>query len=1475
MNRYVILLVSCLFLNVLSTFGRNDPDREGKSKKPNNNSSFVLKAANCTPSTGRKFLEFNNVSALIETGGSMWQDRSRNDAAYEVPKGSGETVIYAGALWMGGTDVNNQLRIAALTFRNGNDFWAGPLSVTGGQPADIQNGKLAYGFADISTEVCVEYDNFYITQRQDIELFNAWYECSNDPDCDVTSEYPDYQTPSSILDWPGNFKFGLDPSQEYDFNLAPFFDRNGNGIYNPSDGDYPWYDLTGQIDCRTNRRVTLYGDYNMWWVFNDKGNIHTETSADPIGMEIKAQAFAFATNDEVNSMTFYNYELINRSTQTLTNTYFGVYLDCDIGCSFDDYVGCDVQRGLGYCYNGNAIDAIGCGSWTTPIGENPPALGVDFFEGPYQDNDSIDNPLTLDVQNALDSAGIPYKGLGIGYGDSIIDNERFGMKRFVYYDGQLPQNSFGDPQNAIQYYNYMRGYWRDNTRFVFGASGNASSNGALVDVFTDYCFPGDSDPVHWGTSGIVTNFEWSEQNPAPGVSANVVGDRRFVQSAGPFVLEPGALNNITFGVVYGRAFDGDPFSSVEEVRKADDKAQALFDNCFRILNGPDSPELVIQELDKELILYLKKTETIEAYSEVDPIIISYGYTEEEAKYKFEGYQIYQVLNDAVDPSLLDDPNQARLIAQCDVKNGISQLVNFEFDKDILAPVPTEMVNGADEGIEHSFRVVNDAFAQGDVRLINHKKYYFMVIAYGYNNYKTYNPSDPSSLDGQQLPYKAGRKSITGGSITSTVGIPHIPSPENGGTLMMSNYGDGPKITRVEGRGNSSNVIEFTAESEADIVKNYVPKRVTYKNGKGPVNIKVVDPLNVQSGDFELWINPENGDLDESQWLLIKTSMGSDSLEIRDTVARSNQSIAIGNEQLLPDYGISINVEQYNSMLVDEYGDPIIPAAYLPQVLPSSIEFSDSSKQWLTGISDQDGSSPMNWIRSGTADEDPSYADYSSKCSDPTIYNDEVSAYDESETFEKIIEGTWAPYRLVASGDCQHQPVTAGGDWADNDWQLVTDADYWPDFNNSFSLAITKTYSDLKYLTSVDIVFTSDTSKWTRCPVLEMSDYPDDSWDRGGVVNSSWIVNGKGKYGDVPPSNTTVAHNTRVYKQYPKWQPSVDKMGNPSTDPGSYDSPNESTNPNDPNYICGYGMGWFPGYAIDVTTGERLNMAFGEDSKFGNHGGNDMLFNPSAGERDASFQYVGAGKHFIYVFRNAAREPTNVDQGKMPAYDNGSFFMEVFNKNVMRPDMLRLWRSCAWVGYPKLNVDYYPEYKDFSPTDNKSFIATDVRVKLRVSSKYDKLNTLDSDLDGIRDDASSSANSGTGSDNNWNPVYEFSTADLAVQQGVNSAAEDACSLLNVVPNPYYAYSNYEFDKLDNVIKIVNLPTVCDIKIYTVNGTLVRTFKKDDPNTYLNWDLKNQFNIPISSGIYLIHIKSDACEKVLKWFGVIRPPDLDSF
>jgi hypothetical protein len=1454
MRKYLVLLFVVNFLSSNSILAWNDPTNSGNKSVKNN--SITLRAANCTPATGKKFLEFNNVSSLIETGGSMWQDRSRNDAAYEVPKGSGETVIYAGALWMGGTDPNNQLRIAALTFRSGNDFWAGPLSVDGGGSFDVSQGTLDWGFADISPEVCMEYDNFYITERQNVELFNAWYECSNDPDCDVGSEYPDYQIPSSILQWPGNFNIDLDYTQSYDFNLAPFYDRNNDGIYNPGDGDYPWYDLSNQIDCRTSRRVTLYGDYNMWWVFNDKGNIHTETSGDPIGMEIKAQAFAFATNDEVNSMTFYNYELINRSYYTLNNTYFAIWVDSDIGCSEDDYVGCDVQRGLSYQYNADANDD-GC---QYAIQGYPPAIGVDFFEGPYQDNDGLDNPLTSDVSSAKNLDGIPYKGLGIGYGDGVIDNERFGMKRFVYFDRTLNSTIYGDPQTGVDFYNYMLGFWRDNTPFVYGGTGNASDANA-TSIVTNYCFPGDSDPLNWGTvsagGGSSVPFDyWSEQYPTGlGSTPNPQGDRRFVQAAGPFVLEPGALNNITTGVVYARAQSPDPFQSVELVRKADDKAQALFDNCFRILNGPDSPEMSIQELDKELILYLNKTADVESYEEVDPIILSYGYDEEESKYRFQGYQIYQVRDGSVDPSMLSDPNQGRLIAQCDIKDGISQVVNFNFDEDLLAPIPTEMVNGNDDGVTHSFQVLNDAFAQGDVRLVNHKKYYFMVISYGYNNFKTYDPSDPSALDGQQLPYKAGRKTVTGGAITSYVGIPHITDPESGGTIQLAEYGSGPQITRVEGRGNGYNLVELTAESEEDIVNNYFPKKITYKNGKGPVAVKVIDPLNVQQGDYQLWLNPlDTVDLDESYWMLVRNhNDGSDTIV-------SSQSITVGNEQLIPQWGLSVNIEFY-----DPYDASI--GKNFPELLFSTVEFADSSKQWISGVPDQDGSSPRNWIRSGTAEESQDFAAYTSKCEDPFIYNDFVGV-DDAEVYEKVIEGVWAPYRLVAAGDCDHQPVTAGGDWADNSYEVPQVA---PDDNAQMTLATTRSQSDLKYLPSVDVVITADKSKWTRCPVLETQDNPSLSWDQSGDVNQS-LGN---KYGN----GTTVA---RVYKQYPKWKASVDKNGVPyESASNTPNNPDAGTNdPNDANYISSYGMGWFPGYAIDVTTGERLNMAFGEDSWLGNHGGNDMMFNPSASESlgfGGFGDYIGGGKHFVYVFRNSAKYSATDDPGTMVGYDAGEFFIEKFQKTSFRPDMLKIWKSCAWVGYPILNGEYAPEYYASSPTDPSSFIATDVRVKLRVASKYQHMNTYDDDNDGVRENGGTDKpNNTNGQQNSWNPLYEFSTNDIAVVKNSDTAALNACDILNVVPNPYYAYSNYEFDKLENVVKIVNLPDICSVNIYTVSGTLVRSYNKDSPVTSIDWDLKNYAGIPISSGVYLIHIKvPGVCEKVLKWFGVIRPPDLDTF
>ena len=84
------------------------------------------------------------------------------------------------------------------------------------------------------------------------------------------------------------------------------------------------------------------------------------------------------------------------------------------------------------------------------------------------------------------------------------------------------------------------------------------------------------------------------------------------------------------------------------------------------------------------------------------------------------------------------------------------------------------------------------------------------------------------------------------------------------------------------------------------------------------------------------------------------------------------------------------------------------------------------------------------------------------------------------------------------------------------------------------------------------------------------------------------------------------------------------------------------------------------------------------------------------------------------------------------------------------------------------------------------------------------------------------------------------------------------------------------ELDNRVKITNLPRRATIRIFTVSGTEVRTLTKDNSITSIDWDLKNNFGIPIASGLYVIHINAPGVgEKVIKWFGALRPIDLDTF
>ncbi|MBD3637809.1 MAG: T9SS type A sorting domain-containing protein [Crocinitomicaceae bacterium] len=1338
----LILFLSFIQIGYSQIYG-NDFD------PPSNPNS---KAAGCAPANASTFLEFNNVKALIHTGGNLWQISGQNFSQYEVPKGSGIMALFTSALWLGGVDINGQLKIAAVRYRNGNDYWTGPLT----------DG----GDAEIIPSECLKYDRHFVISQDEVREFDAWFKAGEKDALEGTNtqgeQFLDYEIPLSILEWPAHG----DPSLGQNYYLAPFYDRDQDGNYNPYNGDYPWYDIEKELNCTVDRTVTLYGDQTIWWVMNDKGNIHTETGGDPLGMEIRCQAFAFATNDEVNNMTFYNYELVNRSTQTLYGTYFGVFIDGALGGPNDDYVGCDVSRGLGYTYNGDNVDETMGGF--LGYGANPPAAGVDFFEGPYQDDDGVDNPLTTNYTQAITEKGIPYSGLGIGYGDGIVDNERMGMRRFLYYNnfGGGGLNAQTDPQSGQDYYNYLSGFWKDGTAFVYGGSGHPASNGALPAIESDYMFPGSSDSLGWGTGGIPQQ-PWTEQT-----AGNVPYDRRFAQSSGPFVLQPGAVNNITYGICWARAVAGDPFESVNELRKADDKAQALFDNCFKVLDGPHAPELSVQEMENELIISLYNEPTSnninEGYVEFDPFIVNVDNDPNfDANYRFQGYQVYQVKDATVGPSDLDNIEQARLVFQCDIKDSISKLVNYEFDSDIGVSVPVVKVDGENEGIRHSFSVKEDLFATGDRKLVNFKRYYFLAVSYASNQYKKYDPNDPDALDGQKKPFLASRKASIG-EITVTEGIPHPPEVEAGGTTFSGTYGYEIPLTKIDGWGNGGRWTELDDATEAEILQNTSVNEITYKAGASPVKVQIIDPLNVPQADFELrMVQDVSGGLDSAKWYVHNLSTG-------DTVW-SDKTIDIPREQLIPEWGISVWIEQ------TEYeGVGSVTSFYTPPI-GATMTFTDSSKAWLNGVQDDDSNYPTNWIRSGINDTDVGGQPCTPTGSifDPCMYPD--YSLDEDQNYEDLLDGIVAPYKKCGR-DFLFMPVG----------QPDADLNTLPVTPNWFSLlATSQSKSAFPFLHGVDLVITSDQTKWSRCPVIETN------WKPDQTIGGSSIM--------------------KMRKS-----PSKDIDGN--------EIPGET------------GMSYFPGYAIDIETGERLNIAFGENSWLNGSNGTDMLWNPTSDMVDNVGNPIFGGMHFIYIF-GANLE----DDGTMPAYDEGNYLQTKLDDSVpagsRNQNYYSVWKNCMWVMEPILE-------------QNQTLLETDVRIQLRVSHPYQE-RVFTNNNGGL-------------------PAYRFNTNDLYTTTDVLAQQEDKLDLIRIVPNPYYGYSSYENNRLDNRIKITNLPEKCTITIWNMAGQLVKTIKKDNPLTFQDWTLKNDQGIPIASGLYIFHIEVPGVgERILKWFGSLRQVDTQSF
>ncbi|MDP2189014.1 MAG: T9SS type A sorting domain-containing protein [Sphingobacteriaceae bacterium] len=455
------------------------------------------------------FLDINQVEAKYMAQGDMFWDRqSTNNPHYKVPKRADTTSsLFAHALWIGG--LNDGIRYqSSQTYRQGavnlNNFNSGLL---------LTNGAL-------DTANAWAFDRMWKVNRFDVEAAKqAWG--------NGTIQNGSYLPSRDIRDWPGNRPGSTEV-------LAPFFDRNNDGVYNWQQGDYP----------------LIKGDQALWWVYHDRdaSRHHTDPA---MGVEIRCMAYAYTCDQAsgidtvLNYTTFLDYTVKNYSPRTYDSAFLGLFVDGEIGHANDDFMGSDVQGNGVYFYNAQAIDPGPRG-----YGANPPAQGMYVLKGPLAPaNDGIDN----NRNGLIDEPG---EDLAI---HTIAD-----VAAAIGSSTRMP--TVGD-----DHYHRARGRWTDGLPIIFGGNGVPGSMGSMPNLPSRFIYQGNTDTIGWSIGGNTQNqlslpFSWTETNN--GGNPNLGNDRRAAAYLGTFSFAPQATVTTTVAFVYSRGTSG-PLSSVTKLLTQD------------------------------------------------------------------------------------------------------------------------------------------------------------------------------------------------------------------------------------------------------------------------------------------------------------------------------------------------------------------------------------------------------------------------------------------------------------------------------------------------------------------------------------------------------------------------------------------------------------------------------------------------------------------------------------------------------------------------------------------------------------------------------------------------------------------------------------------------------------------------------------------------------------------------------------------
>lgn len=327
---------------------------------------------------------------------------------------------------------------------------------------------------------------------------------------------------------------------------APFDDVDSNGVYDPN------FDVPGIKGAAQ----------TIWFTANDldASRTHFLYGTDPIGIEYQATLWEYNSGGALNNLFFRSYKLINKSNTTFDSMYVSMWSDTDIGDANNDFVGCDTIRNLGFGYNGISSDPV-----YDPL--PPPSVGFRLIRGPLVPGMYGEDRNRNGIDDASD--------FGFASDNSTVSGSiNLPMTAFYYFCAGLP--NLGDPPmglstGANQFYNFMQG--------KYGTTGEYFIN-PVTNQPTTYALSGDP----------VTSSGWIDGMQIP------PGDRRLGLAAGPFQMEPGAVQHIVIAEIAAGAVVGiDYLSAVSLMKYYSNIAQNYYDSSVVVSVPSKTNEIILKK----------------------------------------------------------------------------------------------------------------------------------------------------------------------------------------------------------------------------------------------------------------------------------------------------------------------------------------------------------------------------------------------------------------------------------------------------------------------------------------------------------------------------------------------------------------------------------------------------------------------------------------------------------------------------------------------------------------------------------------------------------------------------------------------------------------------------------------------------------------------------------------------------------------